>query len=67
MFTDKDSIQDFHDENDYLQVGFQILSALSLVRNSVLSLTSRINLKTFVSFLMITLFDFNLIFNWFNQ
>ena len=30
MFTDKDSIQDFHDGNDYFKVGFQIVSAPDL-------------------------------------
>ena len=56
MFTDKDTIQD-HDGNDYLQVGFQIISGFSLAAHSVLWLAS-INLKTFLSFSMITLCDF---------
>ena len=49
MFTDKDSIQDFHDGNDYLQASFQIDSALSLVHYPALWLV-RINLKTYQFF-----------------
>ena len=36
MFTDKGSIQDFHDGNDYFQECFQIVSALSLAHYLVL-------------------------------